>query len=354
MADELPLLFPCGRREDPHHPIPTARDNTAAVGRKAAALHPIRVAREGQQEPAGSDLPNPRHPVSACGEQPIPCGGDGNLSHRSLMPHETPHHSPLQIDQRHQATAGHGHLVSGEKLQRFDIGIRRHLLCCDRSRKWAHLLNQSFFRSEVDDCQTLVGAATGQQGAGGAPCHSKKRACSLIDVTVQAPIRGAPDAQSAILAGRSHPLAIGRYAHIVHFVMRGNHPRWPDGRPGRVQPHDGHPAVSPAGGHRLAIRRPGKTVDVWAWARGIIRCDQHVLFAMQPRHEPAGCQAGRQIGIHLPRGHQVPDGLLGVAGSPGFESPPQLGSSLQPADRRLALHESLHLLPAFPNGPEGK
>ena len=67
MADKPVPQVPGGGIEEADHPILASGNDAPAVGRKPSSLHPIRVARQGEEAKPRGDLPDSWHFVGAGG-----------------------------------------------------------------------------------------------------------------------------------------------------------------------------------------------------------------------------------------------------------------------------------------------
>jgi len=97
-----------------------------------------------------------------------------------------------------------------------------------------------------------------------------------------------------------------------------------------IEPPNEQPTVATTRRHHAAVATAGDAIEVGAGRERIRRREEHVVFAVQSREEPA---AGKRVGqtwIHRRAAAEMIDRRRGVARLPGLEATAEFGSRLEP------------------------
>ena len=109
-----------------------------------------------------------------------------------------------------------------------------------------------------------------------------------------------------------------------------DHERRPFGRTVGREPPNEQPAVSATSSHGAAVATAGNAIEVGAGRERTRRCEQHVMFAVESREEPAAGKGVGQTCIHCRAVVEVFDRSCGVARLPGLKATAEFGSGLKP------------------------
>ena len=136
-----------------------------------------------------------------------------------------------------------------------------------------------------------MAASAGQQAAVGREGRCKERLCAspcgLVGLSSEAAVGDVPESQTAVFASRRHAKSVGRDGHVVDLIVGLDHERRPFGRTVGREPPNEQPAVSATSSHGAAVATAGNAIEVGAGRSCILRSEQHVVFAVQSREEPA-------------------------------------------------------------------